>query len=64
MSRTEFTLMIQRKLSGILDDGAVLEWFNTPIPALNNLTPYQAIVYGRYDELDAIVESYSDSSFA
>lgn len=49
-------------LAGVLNPPGILRWFDLYIPALDS-TPRQALLDGRYDEVLAYAESYSDPSY-
>lgn len=51
-------------VSSVLREEAVPRWMQTPIPALDNLTPSDLIGTGRLKELLAHCERYLDTSFS
>lgn len=55
---------ILRLLPAVLQPTATARWLQTSIPALDGLTPLQAIRRGRTSDVLAVVRSYLDTSFA
>lgn len=51
-------------VSSVLRQEAIPRWMETPIPALNSMTPGQMIGTGRMKELLAHCERYLDPSFS
>jgi len=51
---------ISRKLSRIMEDEVINEWWVTPIPALDGKIPKEADL----EDIEKVVESYFDMSYS
>jgi hypothetical protein len=63
-SRIDQLLQITLNLRRVITEDAVGDWFRTPIPALKDLTPLEAVRKRKVDAVARIVESYFDPSYA
>ena len=63
-SRIDRVLEITRLLRTIIDEKDIDRWYRTSDPALNGLSPIEALKKQKIAEVERVVESYFDPSYA
>ncbi len=64
LSENDYIGLIYLNMNKILDENGMYEWTGTPIPALDNKTPFHMMCNGQSRTLWEYTETYSDSTFA
>lgn len=63
-SRIERVLKITRSLRSLISEEDIGRWYRTSDPALNGLSPIEALKKQKIAEVERVVESYFDPSYA